>query len=44
MRSIGLFLVLFGWLLAINGYTIEHVTMIAAGVAMVAGSYYLERR
>ena len=44
MRAIGFFIALFGWLFAINGYTIEHVVMIAIGLAMIAGSYYLERR
>jgi len=44
MRAIGFFYCTLWVALCINGYTIEHVAMIAIGLAMIAGSYYFERR
>lgn len=44
MRALGFFIALLGWLMTVNGYTVEMVIMIAAGLAMVLRSLYLGRR
>lgn len=44
MRTIGIFIALFGWLTSIHGYSAENVITIAIGIGIIFMSYKLERR